>query len=293
MKRSKLWLALILIALGLRLSVVAERKRRRRRNASIAQRSGMVNDGRSGQYQRNAYQRTENHPIPPINQPTADQQHRSGADQQETTRHLRVRIIAKRRHCIRRKRAITFWIQSLAGCATIAIAGLTAAYVHYSDKQWRVMVDAQKAAVGIRTIVQNIQPNNADVAMIFTNFGHQIAQHVRFSVGAAQFNIPPSDFKFIPYVRPFDGPEGTLGPGVDSIVSFRLEHWSQDQFNSVMAGRTFIYLLGKVTYDDGYSGMQNPSPFCFWWNPQLPEKGFDSCPENNKQYQATDLSNPK
>jgi len=47
--------------------------------------------------------------------------------------------VAVRRRRARRKESLKFYIECFAALATVAIAGFTAFYVHYSSKQWETM----------------------------------------------------------------------------------------------------------------------------------------------------------
>src|SRR5438105_4108576 len=114
MKRSKLWLMWTLIASALLLSV-EERNRRRRRSTSVAQTSRLIDDHPRNRDETHTNQTADQSPVPSIGEPAATKQHYARADEHEAARHLRIGAIAIRRRSIRRKRAVTFWVQLLAG----------------------------------------------------------------------------------------------------------------------------------------------------------------------------------
>jgi hypothetical protein len=148
----------------------------------------MVDDKPRNAHKTQTDQTANQSPIPPLSEPTAEHQQHSRSDEQDAARHERVRTVAKRRHCIRRNRTIAFWIQFLAGCATIAIAGLTWAYVYYSGKQWGVMRDTlnyQIRQTQARLAVTNLTISNFPQAPFASwcieNDGHAMADEI--SVG--------------------------------------------------------------------------------------------------------------
>lgn len=157
----------------------------RGRSAEVTEMKGMVDDEPRKCNPRETHEQT---PLPSTLQPTAQAEHNPSANQQETARHMRVRAIAKRRRSERRKRTLKFWIELVAALATVAIAALTYAYVHYSSKQWQTMRQELEISERPWISVAPVQfsgltfDNNGGrftIRLLIKNTGHSPATHVQ------------------------------------------------------------------------------------------------------------------
>lgn len=100
----------------------------------------MVGNKEGDRDQANAAKTNDHTPVPRIEQGTGQHaENKAEACQQEARHQVRIRTIALRRRCERRKRTFKFLVESLAALATVGIVFLTGVYVYYSSKQWQAM----------------------------------------------------------------------------------------------------------------------------------------------------------
>ena len=262
MKRSRLWLTLILI--GLALLVSGEINRRQRRNASIAKSRRVIDNQPRRDNQSDSQQTTKDVPIPRDEQPASQQQQNTSSNKQKAARHFRVNATAKRRRFIRRKRAIAFWVQLLAGCATIFIAGLTFAYVHYSSNQWQAMLTGNEQTKIALHVTQRAyvttEPPQLDISlkvakMTLNNDGHIPSGPISTTVHEATLNIPTDQ---TPDIQKHAIEQGWKRYDLSPLASkgqvsidWRLPAFDESLSTGDSATQT-ILLSGEITCYDGF-----------------------------------------
>lgn len=195
----------------------------------------MIDNDPSAREQPNATQGGEQASAPAIAQETGQTQNDAAARQEHADRQQRIRRIATGRRRNRRKQNAKFWIESASALATVGIACLTIAYVHYSSKQWqaaersanavrdqfntmqRQMRDyeaGEAASIAIKHFAVTNFPDEATVVFDVVNEGRTRADLIVPAIGAGR--IPPKD------ESKFFGQEHALGMIQPNINGFSL-----------------------------------------------------------------------
>lgn len=96
--------------------------------------------------------------VPPVSQQAPNPENQAAANEGQAERAARIAEIAKRRRRERRKQTFKFYAEILGALATVAVAGLTAAYVYYSGEQWKVSRDAlQQTRISNKMTSRNVR----------------------------------------------------------------------------------------------------------------------------------------
>jgi hypothetical protein len=210
-----------------------------------------------------------------------DNRNDSGARLQETKTMQRIGRIAARRASKRRREDLKYWIDCVAALATVAIAFLTAAYVHYSRAQWSVMEgqlaasqNAEGAHMGIGEFEGSI--DNGEIGIPIENYGRipsprtYIFVHVYKFTNKSPVPIYSKDYNF-------GGDRTEIPPGSGKYgVTVPLE-LSPGEIERLQSQQERLEIFTVLKYDNGFGRILQPG-FCFAYTP-LNSKRWNACPE--------------
>jgi hypothetical protein len=180
------------------------------------------------------------------------------------------------------KQTLKFWIELIAALATVAIAGLTAAYVRYSNKQWQTMQQQLNLTERARIVLGRqdnvamdfvVTKDGGWIAVFLRNIGHTVANDVVIETWPA--TAPPATTIDARLNSPEIGLPRPSGPSLAPGAPYtRYAQIDANKIDQVRNGQLGLMVFGRVRYWDEFG--QHCETFCEQWDGQ-PVRGFSPC----------------
>jgi hypothetical protein len=159
---------------------------------------------------------------------------------------------------------------------TVLLLFFTAGLWVTSILQWKAMQEnlriAQRAIVGVIRIDFRLM-KKPTVVVVFENYGHMGAKHIRIPARAFVDTEPPDRIDFTAMQLPAV-PEisAELMPGVEAGQPLdqtdQVAELGDEVLNAIQNKQMYPYVIGRIFYNDGFEDTQVPL-FCYWWDVQF------------------------